>query len=106
MEVGLTSGGMELSLTGLSLMGDNMSLESLIGVELVTALGITVSMVSCLMISLGDTTSSLNTSSLSSSVSTPDNPPLPLESVRDLCELEAVVPVDPSWSSLFLLVLK
>ena len=48
-----------------------------------------------LEISDGATISSLNTSSFSSSVSTPDNPPLPLESVLDLCELDPA-PEDPS----------
>lgn len=50
-----------------------------------------------LEISDGATISSLNTSSFSSSVSTPDNPPLPLESVLDLCELDPA-PEDPSLS--------
>ena len=75
-------------LTGLSLMGDNKwSLESLLVV---------------LEISEGATTSSLNTSSFSSSVSTPDSPPLPLESVLDLCELDPV-PDEPSLSPVCLL---
>ena len=72
-------------LTGLSTMGD-----SLVSVVLVTWSGLT--------------SSSWNTSSLSSSVSTPDKPPLPVESVLDLCDS---VPTDPPppRSSLFRLLL-
>ena len=63
-----------------SLIGDNISLESLFDDG---SLDSSLTMTGSLLSSAG--ASSLNTSSLSSSVSTPDNPPpLPLESVLDL----------------------
>ena len=63
-----------------SLIGDNISLESLFDAG---GLDSSLTMTGSLLSSAG--ASSLNTSSLSSSVSTPDNPPpLPLESVLDL----------------------
>ena len=70
--------------TGVVLIGSGIIGFSFFNFKGLSLMGDSLLSVVCFVSSVGDTTSSLNTSSTSSSVSTPDNPPLPLESVLDL----------------------